>query len=65
MRKFICGCVNPQTGKPIPTRRACDMWDATCNQCGQKLTRADDTEAPARVNALPLEQVQAAADSRS
>lgn len=62
MRKFICACINAQTGKPIPTRRACDIWDATCNQCGQKLTRADDTEASARVNAMPLEPVQVAAD---
>lgn len=65
MRKYVCACINPKTGLPIPVRRACDKWDATCNECGRKLTRADDGE-PARVNALPVpaEPAQAAADSK-
>jgi hypothetical protein len=61
MRKFICACINPQTGKPIPVRRASDQFRATCHDCGKDFTR-DDTEP--RVNAVPVD-VQAAADSRS
>jgi hypothetical protein len=60
MRKFICGCLNPKTGLPIPVRRASDLFNATCHDCGKGFTR-DDTEP--RVNAN--EPVQAAADSRS
>jgi hypothetical protein len=57
MRKFVCACVNPKTQSPIPVRRASDTFNATCHDCCQKFTRADEP----RVNAQETEPNEAMA----
>jgi hypothetical protein len=38
MRLYICGCPEGTPGRKV--RTACDAWDATCNRCGARYSRA-------------------------